>query len=79
MEYRVTYVIEVEADDPVAAAREAYACMVDPESQAPILEVQEMEHLPDNGGVTLGATVDVDLEKVFDMDDLVANDAEDLN
>lgn len=41
-EYRVTYVIDVEADSALDAAREAYECMVDPASMAPVLQVREI-------------------------------------
>lgn len=37
--YRVIYEIDVEADTPEAAAREAYECMRDPESMPPMLDV----------------------------------------
>jgi len=37
--YRVTYEIDVEAETPTEAAREAYDCMIDSESAPPILDV----------------------------------------
>lgn len=37
--YRVVYEIDVDADSPAEAAREAYSCMIDSESATPVLDV----------------------------------------
>ena len=37
--FRVVYVIDVDADDLLGAARKAYGLMADPESQPPVLQV----------------------------------------
>lgn len=39
MNYRVVYEIDIVADSPIEAAREAFACIVDPESAPPVLDV----------------------------------------
>lgn len=63
-EYRVIYEIDVEADDALSAAREAYASMVDPESMPPVLEVREIlgEELH-SGTKVLGNPVEFDLSE----------------
>ncbi len=40
-EYKVTWTVDVEADDPVEAAREALRIQRDPESVATYFEVQK--------------------------------------
>ncbi len=42
--YRVIYEIDVDAESPEDAAREAFSCMVDPESLPPILSVAIWEN-----------------------------------
>lgn len=39
-EYRVTYEIDVDGDNPLEAARAAYAIMTDPTSMPPVLKVR---------------------------------------
>ena len=53
-EYRVKYEIDVDANTPLLAAKEAYDCMVDPASMLPILEVT---------AAVGGITVLIDLNK----------------
>lgn len=59
-EYRIRYEIDIEAETPLEAAREAYECMRSPESMLPILEVFEN----DSGQLTLVDTIDLDEEGV---------------
>lgn len=52
--YRLTWEIDVEADDPKGAALLGHAIMLDPQSISPIFEVRNMDTLQ---------TVEIDLEK----------------
>lgn len=59
--YICRYEIDVfDAEDAVAAARAAYAMMVDPESMLPIFVVQAADA---DTGQLLGSAVSVDLDK----------------
>lgn len=66
MMYRVTYMIDVEAENELDAAREAYACMTDSDSLPPVLTVQELRGFED-GVPDLGDCTDYDLAEYADQ------------
>jgi hypothetical protein len=65
--YRVRYEIDVDAEDPLAAARQAYGYMLSPESYRPVLEVAA--HL-DAGEIDFSTAETFDLQEVGGRDDM---------
>ncbi len=65
--YRVRYEIDVDAEDPLAAARQAYGYMVSPESYRPVLEVALHQG---TGEVDFSTAETVDLQELGCRDDM---------
>ena len=63
MEYRVVYVIDVDAHSPRAAAKEAHACMTDPDSQPPHFYVAERSGQAPSGTPIFEPFIEIDLSR----------------
>ncbi len=63
--YRVVYEIDVEEETPEAAAREAYACMRDPESMPPAFDVIPWtDNVPPDFTCDMPGVITVDLNEL---------------